>query len=119
MQGQNDQIYISKHFDIIRFWSGGCICCWRRLEEGGVLDSGSRVKYLCYILGGNMKKTHKEKIKQLLCGLTVHRYRKMHFKHKKTTKEYVYVFKCIRCGKIKTLKKPAVRHVRYINGGLR
>lgn len=66
-----------------------------------------------------MKKKHKEKIKQFLCGLMVHRYRKMHFKHKKRTREYVYVFKCTRCGKIKTLKIPAVICVRYNNGGIR
>ena len=66
-----------------------------------------------------MKKKHKEKIKQFLCGLIVHRYRRMHFKYKKRTCEYVYVFKCTRCGKIKTLKIPATIRVSYNRGGLR
>lgn len=66
-----------------------------------------------------MKKKHKIIIKQFLCGLMMHRWRKMHFKYKKTTKEYVYVYKCIRCGKIRTVKIPAVFRIMYNNGGLR
>ncbi len=52
-----------------------------------------------------MKKC-REKIKRFLCGITVHRYRCMHRKFKKKTDEYVFVYKCIRCGKIKTVKVP-------------
>lgn len=49
-------------------------------------------------------KKYKAKIKRFLCGLVGHRYRKMHTKYKKRTRQYVFVYKCVRCGKIITRK---------------
>ena len=53
-----------------------------------------------------MKKETKVRIKRFLCGIAGHRYRKMHKKFNKRMNVYVYVFKCIRCGKIKTVIVP-------------
>ena len=58
-----------------------------------------------------MKKETKVRIKRFLCGIAGHRYRKMHKKFNKRMNVYVYVFKCIRCGKIKTVIVPYLIHV--------
>lgn len=47
-----------------------------------------------------------KKWKRILCASAMHRYRKMHKKFNKRIDAYVYVYKCIRCGKIKTVKVP-------------
>ena len=45
------------------------------------------------------------KIKRFICGLSGHKYRKMHIKYNKKMKRFIIVYKCMRCEKIITKRE--------------